>query len=142
MRTSKALPKKFAAFLCLPLLSACATVKVKDTTECVIAGVFQAGMDCATTNSSQISEMDFEEMILWLEAQPERPDPLNAGKTLPSRAGAVCRSDEDFTAQKIALESACALLKNRCIPEVKAVIENMNRVSGLLEAAKTKQGPL
>lgn len=140
MPISKVSLRRFAAFSCLPLLSACGTVKVKDSTECVIAGVFQAGMDCATTNSSQISEMDFEEMIEWLEAQPERPGP--DGKTLPARSGAVCRSDDDFTAQKVALEQACALLKNRCIPEVKAVIENMNRVSGLLEAAKTKQGPL
>lgn len=124
-------------------LSSCGTVKVKDTTECVVAGVFVAGFDCATTNSSQISQMDLEQSIQWLEAQPERRDFDNPEKILPARAGAVCRSDEDFTAQKIALEQACALLKNRCIPEVKAVIANMNRVSGMLESAKgVKKSPL
>ena len=69
--------------------------------------------------------MDFETSIEWLEPQPERPDPENPKNKLPARAGAVCRSDEDFTRYKIALEQACALLKDRCTPEMKQTINNV-----------------
>lgn len=67
--------------------------------------------------------MGFQETIDWLEAQPER---VVNGKTLPARAGAVCRSDEHFTAQKTALEQACALLKNRCTPEMQEALDNLS----------------
>jgi len=89
-----------------------------------------------------MSEIDFEQMIEWLEPQPKRPDPKNPNKTLPARAGAVMRSDEDFTRYKIALEQACALLNDRCTPEMKATIESVTEnTSGLLkrgQAAKER----
>lgn len=143
MFTNKSLLRRCAAFLCLALFSACKTIPIKDTTECVVAGILMAGADCATTNSSQTSEMDFEQFVEFLEPQPERPDPARPGKMLPERAGAVCRSDDDFTAQKTALESACALLRKRCTPEMKTAIGGMNRVSNMLQEQKQKkQGPL
>lgn len=143
MFTSKNLLRKFAAISCLALLSSCKKIHIEDATECIVAGVLMAGADCATTNSSQVSELDFEQFVEFLEPQPERPDPKNPGKTLPARAGAVCRSDDDFTAQKTALESACALLRNRCTPEIKTAIGGMNRVSSMLQEQKAKkQGSL
>jgi hypothetical protein len=127
------------ALISFALLSGCKKITIKNTRECIVAGVIQAGMDCATTNTSEISAMDFEEAIEFLEPQGERADPANPGKRLPARAGAVCRSDEDFTAQKTALESACALLRSRCTPEMKNAIGGMNRVSSLLEQEKEKK---
>lgn len=67
--------------------------------------------------------MSFEEMVYWLEPQPETKDAK--GNKIPARAGAVCRSDDDFTRYKIALEQACALLQDRCTPEMKATIANV-----------------
>lgn len=117
--------------------SGCKTVEIKNTRECVVAGVFQAGMDCATTNTSQISQMDFEQMIVFLEPQGER---LNAaGKKLPPRAGAVCRSDDDFTSQKIALEQACVLLRDKCTPELKEHIEGLQDISDMNQRALEKK---
>lgn len=125
------------AGLVLLYFSGCKTVPIKNTRECVVAGVFQAGLDCATTNTSQVSQMDFEQMIVFLEPQGER---LNAaGKKLPPRAGAVIRSDEDFTAQKTSLEQACALLRDRCTPEMKDHIEGMQDISDMNQRALEKK---
>ncbi len=62
--------------------------------------------------------MDFEQAIEWLEAK------MPTDKE-PGRAGAVCRSDDDFTKMKTAIEQACALLKDRCTPEMRANIERI-----------------
>lgn len=126
------------ALISFALLS-CKSISIKNSRECIVAGIFQNGMDCATTNTSEVSQMDLPEMVDWLEPQGERPDPENPGKRLPARAGAVCRSDDDFTAQKTALESACALLRSRCTPEMKTAIGGMNRVSSMLEREKEKK---
>lgn len=87
--------------------------------------------------------MDFEQGIEWLEPQPERPDPQNPGKILPARAGAICRSDEDFTRQKIAIEQACALLGKRCTPELRAEIDRYGgNTKQLLKNAEKKKRDL
>lgn len=135
-------PKKCAAFLFPLLLSACnaTQIKVGNYTECTVAGVFQAGMDCAETNTSKISTKSPEQMIEFLEPQPARPDPENPGEMLPARAGAVCRSDEDFTAQKTALEQACAALGKKCSTEIKSALRRMGqKVRPMLENAKNKR---
>lgn len=120
-------------------LTACQSVEIKNSRECTVAGVFQAGMDCAETNTSKITQMDLQEMIDWLEPQPERPDPKRPGKKLPARAGAVARSDEDFTQQKIQLEQACVLLKDRCTVSMKEHIDGMNQISEMGQAALKKK---
>lgn len=109
--------------LIIGLASACTTVPIKNFRECTVAGVVQAGMDCAETNTGEISTMTYSEMLEWLEPQPERPNPDNPEEMLPARAGAVCRSDDDFTAQKTALEQVCALLGDKCRPEIKQAIK-------------------
>lgn len=140
--TKSPLRLKCALFWYLALLSGCAGVTTPNTRECTVAGIVQAGMDCAMTNTGEISEMTFEEMVEWLEPQPERVDPVT-GKTLPARAGAVCRSDDDFTRQKIALEQACELLKSRCTPELKAAIaRNAGNVENLLRNSRAKKQSL
>ncbi len=130
--------KNYKLFALSFILFGCVTVSIKNTKECTVAGVIQGGMDCATSNSGEVSQMDFPQTIDWLEPQPERPDLVN-GKTLPARAGAVCRSDEDFTAQKVAIEQACELLKTRCTPELHSAIESMNRVSTMVQFNSTKK---
>lgn len=122
----------------LILTDGCAKVPIKDTTKCVVAGVWRAGLDCSTTLSSQTSEMDFEQMIEFLEPQPERPDPDHPGKKLPARAGAFCESSDDQLAEKIALEQACSLLKNACSPEIKSAIATAAANVNALEK-KSKQ---
>lgn len=115
--------KNLIIFLSFFLFVGCGRVAIKNTTKCVIAGVWRAGLDCSTTLSSQTSEMNFTQMISWLEPQPERPDPDHPGKKLPARAGAFCESSDDQIAEKTALEQACSLLKNACTPEIKQAIQ-------------------
>lgn len=127
-----------AAFSFL-LLNSCAKVSIKNTKKCVIAGVWRAGLDCATTLTSETSEMDFEAMISWLEPQPEFVD--KDGKKHEAKAGAVCESAEDFTAEKTALEQACSLLKNACTPDIKSAIAKAGaNVQGIIDRSKEKAG--
>lgn len=132
-------PTRFALFLS-PLLLSCSTVPIPNSKEGTVAGVVQAGMDFAETNTGKIHELSMQEMFDFLEPQNARrcvpvpgfnvcADDQTQGQPvdLPARAGALCRSDDDFTAQKIAVEQACALLKNRCTPEMK---EEISRVYG------------
>lgn len=106
-------------FVVFSFLAGCKSISVPDVRECSVAGIFQAGAICATTNSGKLSEMNVQEFIAWLEPAP-------------GRAGAVCRSDEDFTKQKTALEQACVLLKDRCTPEMKAALESTSRAASIL----------
>ena len=132
--TKRLLPSTFAAFSFL--LASCARVPVPNARECVAAGLVTLGADCAETNTGKTSEMSFEEFMEWLEPQP-------ATDKKPARAGAVCRSDEDFTKMKTALEQACALLKNRCTPEMKSEIERQTgNVSQLLKNGARKKKEL
>lgn len=59
------------------------------------------------------------------------------------RGGAICRSDEDFTKQKTALEQACALLKNRCTPEMKeAISKSFGTPKKLIDGGRKKKADL
>jgi hypothetical protein len=127
----------FALSLCL--LPSCQTVKTPNARACTVAGVFQAGMDCAESNTGKISELDFEQMIEFLEPQPERVDRAT-GKTLPPRAGAVCHSDDDFTKLKVALEQACVILRKRCTPEMREALVRTNATMRALRA-QAKRSP-
>ena len=136
------LPRKFVACSSLLLLS-CQPIVIKNYRECVASGSVLAGADCAETNTGRITQMDFEAFVEWLEPQNTRPDPDRPGEMLPARAGAVCRSDEDFTAQKIAIEQACAILKKRCTPEMRdAIRQNAQNIKRLQIRARKKKNPL
>lgn len=65
--------------------------------------------------------MTFDEFLEFLEPQVERQDPLT-GKTLPARAGAVCKSADDYNREKTALEKACRMLGSRCSYDIKRAI--------------------
>lgn len=146
--------KRLLVILALVMaLSSCAgpQVKTPDANFCTVAGIFQAGIDCATTNSGSISSLDFMEFVDFLEPQPERTcvqkpgfnvcaSDQSKGKkvTLPARAGAIMESDDDLTAMKTALEQACVELKDRCVPEMKAIVA---AVGAKLEAVRAALHP-
>ncbi len=123
------------------LLIGCAgpQIPIHEHILCNVAGIFQAGMDCATDQTSTISELNFSQMIDFLEAQPERPDPDHPGKTLPARAGAICEPDDDFTDLKTALEQACVELKDRCAPQIKTVLAKASAAQNRIHAAAKKR---
>lgn len=79
-------------------------------TNCSVAGIFAAGMDCAETGSSKTSELNAKEMIDFLEA------------------GAICMSAADRKREKTAIEQACYLLKDRCTVEIRERIEKIDKV--------------
>lgn len=87
--------------LALVLLSSCVTVP--NVKVCSVAGVMTAGAICAETISGKTSEMDFNQLIDFLEPQQN-----------PKRAGAVFMSSEDFNKVKTALEEACRELGPKC----------------------------
>lgn len=96
-------------------VSGCVTIP--NTRECTAKGRLLDGAMCAETITGRQIEMTFEEYLAFLEPTPERPG-------APARGGAICRSAEDFTRQKNALEKACRLLGNRCTYEMRMVIQN------------------
>lgn len=116
------------------LLSGCKSIPIKNKSYCAVAGVMQAGMNCAESLSTEKYELTFEEMIDFLEPQSERKDP-KTGKTLPARAGAICQSAEDATQSFTELDQACRALGSACSYEVKEVI---NKMGASLESTKKK----
>lgn len=122
------------------ILAGCAgpMIPIRDHKLCTVAGIFQAGMDCATDQTSTISELDFSAMVEFLEPQPERPDPNHPGQRLPARAGAVCEPDDDFTDLKTALEQACVELKDRCTTQIKTALAKTGAARGRIQAMARK----
>jgi hypothetical protein len=106
-------------------LSACVTVP--NTTVCTVSGVMADGAICAETLTDKTSELTLTEWIDFLEPQPERPDPVHPGETLPARAGAMCQSSEDWNKMKTALEQACRELGNRCSYQIKTAIRSLKQ---------------
>ncbi len=104
-------------------------IVVPNTEACSVAGVFSAGGFCAETISGKTRDLTMNEYLDFLEAQPERPDPFNEGKTLPARAGAICQSTSDWNEQKTALEVACRILGKNCTYELEQTIKNMQLLS-------------
>lgn len=107
------------------LLSACSQIPVKETKVCGVAGVLQAGANCALTFSKipeKESQMTFEEFVEFLEPQPER---VVNGKKLPARGAALCQSADDWNAHATALQQACEKLKSACTYEMRKQIESV-----------------
>lgn len=104
------------------LLASCAEVKIRETRFCSVAGVLIAGMDCGYDLSDKTDSMTFDEMVEFLEPQPERPDPKDPNKMLPARAGAMCQPADDWNHKKTVLEQACKMLGKRCSWQLKEMI--------------------
>lgn len=109
--------------LCLSsfvLLGSCKGVVIPNTTACSAAGRLRHGAVCAESLTSHTYDMSYEAFLAFLE-------PRQATGSRPSRAGAICQSALDYSAQKTALEQLCALAKKRCTKEAKEAIEAMRR---------------
>lgn len=123
------------------ILAGCAgpTIPIHEHKLCSVAGILGAGMDCATDQTSTISELNFSAMVEFLEPQPERPDPNHPGQRLPERAGAICEPDDDFTDFKTALEQACVELKDRCAPQIKTALAKAGAAQNRIHAMAKKR---
>jgi len=89
-------------------------ITIPSTRACAAAGTLSAGAICADTIGGGTSELDLYQFIDFLEAQPERPDPANPGKTLPARGSAICQSADDYNTNKTIMEQMCRMLGKRC----------------------------
>jgi hypothetical protein len=121
------------------VLNSCVTI-IPNTTECSVAGVLAAGMDCAETLSSMTYELNLDQTIDFLSPQLARecvpipgttictnldPAPDRPSVRLPARAGAVGRSAEDAEKIKTALDQACRRLGRQCSHEMRQAITNI-----------------
>ncbi len=135
--------KKIFALAVLSLsLSACNGVVLPNTTTCTSAGLVSAGGICSETLSDATHELNFEEFIDMLEAQPERTcvpvpgmpvcshDQSTGTKVLmPERGPSIIVSSSDYEKQKTALDQACRILRGRCSAALKKQIQAMEQFS-------------
>lgn len=123
--------------LTLLALPSCAGIEIKNGEVCTVAGVLQAGADCAETLTPKTRSMNFEALVDYLEPQLEKKDAK--GKIVsPERGGAIIMSADYFNHIKTKLEQACSLLGDRCTYEIKEQIATLDAQSKGLQA-KTLQ---
>jgi hypothetical protein len=113
----------FASLLILAL-SSCG-ITIKNARVCTVAGVIQAGADCAYLLSDQTEEMDYSEFMYFLEPQFATP-------TVPARGGAFCMSAMDWVQMKSSLEQACRRLGKKCKIEDQNKIKSVNKTLNYL----------
>lgn len=118
----------------VPNISGCATLGA--LSDCTEPGTYC--MVCADTETSNTHRLDFAHYIDFVEAQPERPDPDNAGQTLPAHAPAITTSAEDFNKDQTAFEAACIALGNRCTQEIHARIDARRTLYNVLTKGAKK----
>lgn len=107
--------------LSLFLLPGCETVVVQNTKACTVAGILQAGAECAETLTGKRSSMSYEEFIDFLEPRPQQGQ-------IPAHGGAIVQSAEDYSKIKVALEQACIALNGNCTYELQETIKNVNSI--------------
>jgi hypothetical protein len=105
------------------LLTSCATVP--NARVCAVAGVLQAGADCAYTLSDDLEAMTMDEFLAWLEPAPER-------------GPAMCVSAYDWGRIKTALEQACKAAGPKCTYEV---IKEIRRIPEAIPASTARTLP-
>lgn len=117
--------RSLSIFLILAL-SAC--VSVPNIRNCQVQGDLSVGMTCVESNTKKVCLLSTREMLDFLSPQKEREcvphgcmpgvcaqDQTSGGLVrLPARAGAVSQNDDDFTANKIAMEKACREGGRKC----------------------------
>lgn len=96
--------KNFLNLFGLMLLASC-SVQVPNIRVCAVAGKMLAGANCAYTLSDKKEIMNFEQLVLFLEATPDS-------------GPAICSSAEDWGRLKTALEQACEKLGSGCTYEM------------------------
>src|SRR5437660_1361619 len=111
-------PQSWLFLVSLSLVASCTTTEIKDARTCSVAGKLIAGGICSHTLTQETDNLTFDQFIDFLEAQGERPDPVNPKKTLPERGAAICMSSEHFGQMKTAMEEMCRQLGSRCSYEI------------------------
>lgn len=119
--------KLFLASFALTSLVSCA-ITVPNTRVCSVSGYISNGADCAYTLSPKTEQMTFQELLEFLEPQPERPDPKDPSKRLPARGGALCQSAEDWGKQKTALEQACKKLSKCNYEQLREALDRVESI--------------
>lgn len=109
----------------LAVFAACSKVEIRNTEACAVAGVFQAGANCAETQTAKTRRMNVAEFLDFLE-------PRQATETEKEKGPAVCLSSEHFNDTKTALEVACEMLKERCTYEMQQGIKNLSEIKNVL----------
>ena len=119
------------SLLASALLSSCAHITVPDTEVCAVAGLIDAGADCVHTIQSGRRSMSLEQLIVFLEAQPEYVDA--DGVWHPARGAALIMSADDWNKMKTTLEQACEKLGNQCTYEMRATYETIKNNVGSIQ---------
>ncbi len=118
--------------LLLLALSGCVTIHNYELchlqgflSKCIASG--EVCGSCAETQTSNVRSMTFPQLLDFIEAQPERPDPDHPGQNLPQHGAAIMISAENYTKLKTDLEEACRQLGTFCSPEIKQLIVAMQK---------------
>lgn len=102
----------------VPLLSGCPEdIVIPNTTLWTIPGQIADGMIGHETNTSVLKEINYDEVIKFLEPQVE-----------PQRAGAICQTAADANKIKTILEIACRDLGDHCTYEMHQTITALKEV--------------
>lgn len=142
------------ATLCLsslPLLAS-SCVMIPNITECSVLSIVADGMTCAETQTNKQTDLNFDELIDFLEPQDERtcvpispsipvcsgfaPTDQKPAVKLPKRAGAIITSAVDYQRQSTAFEQACRDLGSKCTPEIQAQVNAMKKNTPLAKFRK------
>lgn len=105
------------------LLSSCATVVPDIEAVSPVNGVPGVAALAQHTNSDNHRRLDINELLDFLYAQDERPDPKHPGKRLPKKGPAVCVSSVDWQRNETAIAQLC--VKGKCTYEQKKVLARM-----------------
>lgn len=133
--------KRCLILLLLTVISSCASIEYPDTEACAVAGIMAAGMNCATTISKKMRQMNLDETLDFLEPQPEVLD--ESGKVIKeAHSAAICQSSKDYVSIKSALEQACVILKKKCTYEMKEVIKSIEETISLISPSEADLPPL
>lgn len=122
MRTSKLSQLKLTLLLslCIPALSGCESVQIKNRLACAVNGSISLGSTCAETVTSKPSQLSMDQTLEMIEAQPNHPP-------------AVFQSAADYGEETTELEVACRILGNDCTYELQNTIKTRK---ALLEKMK------
>ena len=118
------------------LLASCVHVQVPNVRKCSVRGLIRLGANCAETNTGKTSELTYEELVDYIQALPERPDPANPGQMLPKKGAAIITSSLDAGAEKTAMEEACRALGSKCSYELQQSIKTLNALLVNQEASE------
>lgn len=132
--------------LTLPLGSlSCTSLEIQDANTCAPAGKLSQGGLCTHLTNNKTSLLTFNELIDFIEAQPERTcvpvpgfpvcaDDQSQGVPvkMPARGAAFILSASDFGQIALELQEGCRMLGKRCSFQMQLLVEKLNQAKTLL----------